>query len=135
MRTYLDSYTSETTYSYLFCTNSEDFFSNELLGNRSYANYDIMASVITSISRVDKFASISLGGMTWNSDSLGGKQTQSTTLTETTKDVYSPDGDELVATNHAFTLVWRVIFTVLAALPPVALMVWGIVVCIKRKNL
>lgn len=135
VRTYLDSYTSETTYSYLFCTNSEDFFSNELLGNRSYANYDIMASVITSISRVDKFASISLGGMTWNSDSLGGKQTQSTTLTETTKDVYSADGKELVATNYGFSLTWRVIFTVLVALPPVALTVWGIVVCIKRKNL
>ena len=67
VRTNLDSYTSEnTSSSYLFCSNSADFFSNELLGNSSYANYDVLASVISNISRTDRFATIELGGLSYN---------------------------------------------------------------------
>ncbi|MBR7116314.1 MAG: Gldg family protein [Clostridia bacterium] len=135
VRTYLDGETSETVYSYLFCTNTADFFSNELIGNKSYANRDIMASVISSISRIDRYASMSLGGLSMNSPSYGGKQTQTTTLTEKTENIYSADAKDIIAVNHAFTIVERVIFTVFVAIVPVAVMCWGIVIFIKRKNL
>lgn len=135
VRTQLDSETSETVYSYLFCTNTKDFFDKELLGNKSYANYDIMASVISSISRIDRYASMSLGGLSMNSPKYGGKQTQSTTLTDKITNIYSPDAKEIIEVNQAFRLLDKVMFTVLVAIPPVAMLVWGIVVFIKRRNL
>jgi hypothetical protein len=52
-RTVFDSVTAEYTYSYVFCANDGDFFSNELLGNASYANFEIMSALINNISRVD----------------------------------------------------------------------------------
>lgn len=134
-RTYLDSNTAETQYSYLFCTNTEDFFSNELIGNKSYANYGIMASVISSISRVDRYAPMTLGGLSMNSPSYGGKQTHTTTLKETTEKIYSADAKEVISVNYGFTIVERVIFTVIVSLIPVALLVLGVVVYIRRKNL
>ena len=70
-----------------------------------------------------------------NSPSYGGKQTQTTTLTEKTENIYSADAKDIIAVNHAFTIVERVIFTVFVAIVPVAVMCWGIVIFIKRKNL
>ena len=135
VRTYLDGDTAETSYSYLFCTNTADFFSNELLGNKSYANYGIMASVISSISRIDRYASMSLGGLSHNSPSYGGKQTHTTTLTEKPVEVYSPDAKELLCVNEAFLTWHKVLFTVLVSVLPLAIAVLGIVVRVKRKNL
>ncbi len=134
-RTYLDSETAETVYSYLFCSNTADFFSNDVIGNKSYANYGIMASVISSISRIDRYASMSLGGMSMNSPSYGGKQTVSTTLTDTATQLYAPDGTRLEGQiNNAFTSVEKVVYTILVCLPPLAAAMLGVVVFIKRKN-
>ena len=135
VRTALDADTAETTYSYFFCTNSADFFSNELIGNKSYANYGIMASFISSISRVDRYASMELGGLSYNSPSYGGKQTQSTTLTAEDVDVYSPDAKEVIAVNKAFTPAHRTVMIWLVAAFPIALAAVGIVVSVKRKHL
>ena len=135
VRTSLDGDTAETTYSYLFCTNSADFFSNDLIGNKSYANSSIMGSVISSISRIDRYASIELGGLSQNSPSYGGKQTQSTTLTESAVDVYSPDAKKIIAVNKAFLTPHKVVTTVFVSLFPVALIVLGVIVSIKRKHL
>ena len=134
-RTFLDPDTSEKTYSYLFCANSEDFFSNELLSNGSYANRGIMASVISSIGRVDRYASIDLGGHSFNSGSYGGKQTHSTTLTEEDKNIYSPDASKIIGVNRAFTKEHAVVYSVIIFIPPVVLIAVGAVIFIKRKNL
>ena len=130
-----DSHTSEAQYSYVFATATKDFLTADVLGNSTYANYTVMASVIDSISRVDRYASIELGGLSLNSPSYGGKQTYSTTLpTETTK-VYSSDAENVISVNYAFTTVYKVIFTVLVGLVPLAIGVLGVIIHIKRKHL
>jgi hypothetical protein len=134
-RTFLNPNTSETTYSYLFCTNSEDFFSNDILSNGSYSNRGIMASVMSSIGRVDRFASIDLGGHSFNSGSYGGKQTVSTTLTEKDVNVYSPDASEVIAVNKAFNSAHSFIYSLVVLTPPVVLLCVGVVMYIKRKHL
>lgn len=135
VRTALDADTAETTYSYLFCTNSKDFFSNDLIGNKSYANANIMASVISSISRIDRYASMELGGLSQNSPSYGGKQAQSTTLSEVDVSVYSPDAKEVLTVNKAFMPAHKIVMTVLVSLIPLSLAVFGIIVGVKRKHL
>ena len=135
VRTHLDSETAETVYSYLFCTNTKDFLSNSLIGNKSYANYGIMASLISSISRIDRYASMSLGGLSMNSPSYGGKQTHTTTLTETGEKIYSADAKDVISINQPFTIVDRVLFTVMISAIPVAILVYGIIVFVKRRNL
>ena len=135
VRTVLDSDTAESTYSYVFCTNSESFLSNELIGNKSYANNSIMASLISSISRIDRYASMSLGGLSQNSPSYGGKQTQSTTLSDEVVEVYSPDAKQIIAVNRAFLPGHQAVITVVVCVFPVTLIALGIIVCLKRKYL
>ena len=135
VRKNLDSYTSENTSSYLFCSSSADFFSNELLGNTSYSNYDVLASVISNISRTDKYASIELGGLSLNSPSFGGKQTLSTELSNTPSKVYSWDGKSVIKYNKGISTAAVVIFTIIVMAVPVAIATLGIVVFIKRKFL
>ncbi len=135
VRTYLDSETAETVYSYLFCTNTADFFSSDILGNRSYSNYNIASSLVGSISRTDRYASMSLGGLSMNSPSYGGKQTVSTKLTRTPTKVWSSDASEVIAINEAFGALQQVIFTVIIVIFPVAALILGVVMWLKRRNL
>lgn len=135
IRSNLDAYTGERVSSYVFCTNSGDFFSNELLGNPSYANYDIMASVISNISRTDKYATTDLGGLTTNSSTVGGKQCVSTTLSDTPKEVLSPDLHSIVRVNKGLGKGAIVAYTIIAMVPAVAALTLGIIVTIKRKFL
>ena len=135
VRKNLDSYTAENSSSYLFCSSSADFFSNELLGNTSYSNYDVLASVISNISRTDKYASIELGGLSLNSPSFGGKQTLSTELSNTPSKVYSWDGKNVIKYNKGISTAAVVIFTIIVMAVPVAIATLGIVVFIKRKFL
>ena len=74
VREAFDSDKNEYSHSYLFCANSAEFFSNELLGKSSYANFDIVSALVENISRVDIYASLELGGTSLNSSSYGGKQ-------------------------------------------------------------
>ncbi len=135
VRSVLDHYTSERSNSYMFCTNSADFMSNELLGNPSYANYDIMATVISSISRTDRYASIELGGLSLNSPNFGGKQSVSMTLSQTDTKVYSPDASEVVKINKGLSNGARTVYTIIVMIPAAAAIVLGAVVFIKRKFL
>ena len=135
VRTNLDSVTAERTTSYLFCSNSEDFLSNELLGNTSYANYDILSSVVTDISRTDRFVTMELGGMSYNSPSFGGKQTLSTQLSESPSKVFSWDGKEVIKQNRGLTRGASVTYTVVIMIVPAAILSLGIVMFIKRKFL
>jgi hypothetical protein len=115
--------------------NSKDFFSNELLSNASYANYDILASVITNVSRTDRFATMELGGMSYNSPSFGGKQTLTTKLSNSPSKIYSWDAKEIIKYNKGLSGTAIVIYTIIVMAIPVAVMALGIVVFIKRKFL
>ena len=99
-RTHLDSVTGETDFSYVVASNSEYFYSNDILGNASFANYDILASLITTVSRTERYAPISLGGSSPNSSSFGGKQLVDMTLRDYPENVYSWDGKEVVKVNR-----------------------------------
>lgn len=138
VRSALDSTTGETTLSYLFCANTEDFLSNELLGNQAYANYSIMATVVNNLSRTDRFVDIDLGGLSANSGSYGGKQSVSTTLSETNEEVYAPSTDTLVQfvkINYGLTDGARVGITLFVCAIPLTAIVLGAVMFIKRKFL
>lgn len=135
VRKNLDSVSAENSLSYLFCTSSADFFSNDLLGNSSYANYDILASIVSDISRTDRYATIELGGLSMNSPSFGGKQTLSTELSDAPSKIYTWDGKEIVKVNKGISRAAIVIYTVLIMAVPVGIATVGIVVFIKRKFL
>ena len=135
VRTNLNSETSEKTSSYFFCSNSEDFFSNELLGNASYSNYDVLASVISNITRTDKFASIELGGFSYNSTSYGGKQTLTTEMSSSPSKIYSWDAVEVIKNNKGLGRGAIVAYTIIIMAVPVAVLALGIVMFIKRKFL
>ena len=136
VRTNLDSYANENTSSaYLFCSNSADFLSNELLGNTSYANYNVLASVISNISRSDRYATIELGGFSYNSPSFGGKQSASTTLSTAPEKVYSWDATQVVKINKGLSKGAVTTYTLIVMAVPVAVAAFGIAVAIKRKFL
>lgn len=135
VRRNLDSVTAENSSSYLYCSSSPDFFSNKLLDNPSYANYDILSTVVSNISRTDRYASIELGGYSANSPSFGGKQTLSTELSDSPTRIYSWDGKSVVKYNKGLGTTAIVIYTVIVMAVPVAIVAFGIVVFIKRKFL
>ena len=135
VRSHLDSYTSETSNSYLFCANSADFFSNELLGNTSYANYDVLASVISNISRTDRYATIELGGLSYNSPSFGGKQTLSTTMSTSPSKIYSWDAKDVLKVNKGLSGTAVTWYTIIVMAIPVMIGAYGVMVFIKRKFL
>ena len=135
VRSQLNDYTNEYQRSYLFCMSSADFFSNDLLSNVSYANYDILASIVSNISRTDRYATIELGGLSFNSSSYGGKQSTSTTLSDTPTKVYSWDAKEILKYNKGLSTTAITIYTIMVMAVPVAAATLGIIVFIKRKYL
>lgn len=135
IRSNLNDTTAEREFSYIFCMNSADFFSEEILGNTSYANYDVMASVISNISRTDRYATIELGGLSMNSTSFGGKQTLSTELSNSPSKIYSWDAKEVIKYNRGLSGTAIVIYTIIVMAVPAAILTVGIVVFIKRKFL
>ena len=129
----INNKTSEYKYSYLFCSPSADAFSNEILGNASYANYDIMSALVENISRIDEHASLELGGTSLNSDKLGGKPFVNTAIsaTATTKYNSATGRDEIV--KWGLTSGDKTFLTVLVMLVPTAIATVGIIVRVKRK--
>ena len=134
-RTELDGYTATYTYSYLAAANSKDFLCSDVIGNASYANYDIVSALINNISRVDEYASISLGGMSENSTAYGGKMLRSEALSEQPTDVFSNDYKEIVKVNRGIDKTEITIFAILTAIAPVTALAVGITVRVKRKFL
>lgn len=128
------------SYSYIFCVNSPDFFSNKLLGESSYANYDIVSAVINNIARVDEHASMHLGGTSYNSAQIGGKliipMDMSTTSVMLNSNRYDSSGKLIVIKkNHGISSTAKVIYTCAVAVAPVAIAALGIVTCVKRRHL
>lgn len=132
-RTEFDNKTAEYTYSYVFCANDGDFFSDALLGNASYANYDIMSALINNISRMDIYASTDLGGTSLNTQNFGGKQLVNTALSEEDVEIYSADADKIVGINYGISKAARIVMTISIAAVPLAILIVGVVVFVKRK--
>ena len=125
----LDSFTGEYKYSYLFCANSGEYFSNEILGNASFSNYEVMSALTENMIRSDEYASIELGSTSANSMNQGGKLLLDTTMYAT--DYY--ENEVLVAKGLTSKTV--VFFTVLVMLVPVVIGALGIAVRIRRRFL
>lgn len=134
-RTFTNSVTAENTYAYMFAANSAEFLSSRVLGNPSYANYEIMSALVQNISRIDEYASIDLGGVSQNSTSFGGKQLASTALSELNVTVYSADAKTVKKVNRGISAAEKVTYSVIAFSLPVAALAVGIVIRIKRKFL
>ncbi|MBR2466788.1 MAG: Gldg family protein [Clostridia bacterium] len=130
----LDEVTSEAEYSYVFCSNSKDFFSNDLLYSNSYANFDIVSALVNNISRVDQYASMELGGSSMNSKKYGGKQLVYDTLSETPATVYNPDAT-YKETLEAITPGVKRTAVIIAVIAPLVPLTACIVIRIKRKYL
>ena len=134
-RTELDGYTAEYSYSYIAAAHSPDFLSSDVLANASYANYDILTAIINNISRADRYASISLGGLSLNSSSYGGKMLVNEGLSENDVDVFSNDASEVIKVNYGISASEIVIYGVISFIAPIAALAVGIAVRIKRKFL
>ncbi|MBQ8719785.1 MAG: Gldg family protein [Clostridia bacterium] len=131
-RMVIDSVTSNYSYSYVFAAGSADFFSNKLISEASYANYDIVSALAKNMSRTSSYASGELGGESLNSSSYGGKQLVDTSMSDTDTDIILPGGEE-VATRYGISLVVRVVYAVVIAAVPVAIAIVGTCVYLKRK--
>ena len=131
----LDPVETVYTYSYVFCANSKDFFSNDLLGNPAYANYDVISAVVENMVRTDVYASSDLGGSSMNSKSFGGKQLVSSTIYDYENKVYSPDATEVVKINKGITPLAVTVFSIFIYAVPTVIAIVGISVGIKRKFL
>lgn len=131
----LDSYTNENKYSYVFCANSPDFFSSDVLGEHSYANYDVMSSLITNMVRTDGYASIELGGFSKNSKNMYGKILDRSLISET--NVYATDKttNQLVLVHYGLSSGEAIGITAGLMLIPVGIAVAAVIMRIRRKFL
>ncbi len=121
--------------SYLFCANSKSFFSNDVIGNAYYANYDVVSSLVENISRLDVYGSSALGGESLNSPTYGGKQIHASVLSNEVVNVFSPDAKEIIETNNPITKFDKTVISIIVFAFPVAIAIWGVVVRIRRKFL
>ena len=143
VRNELDNVENVDTNSFIFCVNSKSFLGTELLGNESYANYDIVSAVVENISRVDKYADMDLGAPSDNSASLGGKYVIPVTMAEKDVTIYSnkyvdnnTDNPRIVIKeNHGIGATEKVVITCAVLVIPLALGILGAVICIKRRYL
>lgn len=140
IRSAFDSKNAINLYSYVFCANSSDFFENNLIGEPSYANHDIVSAVVEKISRIDDYA-LNLGGSSVNSSSIGGKLIIPMNMTELGETITSnkldEDGihNEIIKENNGISQTEKVVYTCFIFAVPVAVAVVGIVVAIKRRYL
>ena len=136
----IDSYSNERTYSYIFCAATNDFFGNALIGNASYANYDIVSALVQNIARLETHAPTSLGGLSLNNsdDTFGGKMLADASIRETDEYVkgVNDNGDIVVVeTKHGLPAAMLVVIIVAVTIIPLAVAIVGIVVCLKRRYL
>ena len=138
IRQNFNTVSSEYTYSYLFCSASAGLFKSDVLGQSSYANYEVTAALVDNISRIDDYASHHLGSSSMNSHRFGGKQIQNATLSEEDEMIYKQDGSGkpvLKKINRGLGTTGKVIFTSLVATVPLAVLAVGVIIVIKRKFL
>ena len=135
----IDEDTGEYSYSYIFCAASPDFFSGSTVGNPSYANFDVISALVQNIARLETHADSSLGGLSMNNsdDKFGGKMLVVSSRREDDKvqTEYDENGKRVTKTYLGLTAPKRVIYTVIIFAIPLAILVVGVVMHIKRKYL
>lgn len=131
----MDTYTAEYKYSDLFCAASADFFSNEMLGNSSYANYQIVSVITENLIRTEEYASSSLGGVSINLDNVGGKPLVDTTISKDTVTDINQTTGEVEVVKTGLTTDTAVAITVILMVLSLAVGICGIVVSVKRRYL
>lgn len=129
-----DITTGNNGFSYMLCFNSAETFSNRLLGSATYANRDILSSLISDISRTDVHATDELGSASLNSTSFAGKQTVKEQLSQTDTKYYNGDGT-LAGIKSGISSFEISAYTVLVFAAPVCALVCGIIMFIRRKFL
>lgn len=134
-RMWLDTESTEHTNSFVFCAASADFFSNSLLGNAAYGNYDVTSALVNTISRTDVYASMDLGGESYNSSSVGGKQIFEDTMEADDWQVIDINNMTTLGTKQGMTDGAKVVYTVIFMLAPAAALVLGVFVCVRRRFL
>ena len=132
-----DGDSGDMTFSYVFCAASADFFATEYLGNTSYANFDIVSSLVQNICRLDTLADSSLGGGNMNGDKMFGKVMLDTSIRaeDTSETFYNEDGSINQSYTRGLTAKRRNVIIMVIAAVPVMIAAAGVVVCIKRKYL
>ncbi len=123
-RKYTDPTEAVATYSYVFCANSKEFFSNELLSNTAYANYDVVSALVSNLVRTDSYASTELGGSSGNSPNRTGKPLVSTEISSLP-----------TASNKGLEKIDKTVYSIIIYAVPTAIAVLGIVMLLKRKVL
>ncbi len=132
IRMAIDQYTAEYDYSYVFCSPSADAFSNELLGNGSYANYEIMSGLVENISRIDSYASLELGGTSFNSENMGGKPFLDITMSPEPIFQINDNGQyEMVISGLSVSKIYS--YFILLMIVPVVIAAVGIAVKLRRR--
>lgn len=136
----IDENTGENTYSYVFCAASRDFLTNDLIGNASYANYDVVSALVQNIARLETHADSYLGGLSMNNDdnTFGGKMLLDTSIREADEYItdFNEDGNPIVVdVEHGMTTGAVITFTCIILAIPVAIAVLGIIICLKRRFL
>ena len=132
-----DGDSGDMTFSYVFCAASADFFATEYLGNTSYANFDIVSSLVQNICRLDTLADSSLGGGNMNSENMFGKLMVDTSIRaeDTSETFYNDDGSINQSYTRGLTAKRRNVIITVVAVIPVMIAAAGVAVCIKRKYL
>lgn len=104
-----------SVYSYVVAFATTELSASSYLSDPSYANYDVMYSILRTVSRTDVYSS--LGALDPNSKNFGGKHLQSTAFT----------AQPSTAGRTAFILLGTV-------LPCTALLVCAVAVTRRRRN-
>lgn len=131
VRTRTDSYSLEKYQSFMFCAATSALTENTYLTNSAYANYDVMFALVRYISGVNGYADMNLGGTSFNSESLGGKQLQYSVI-ENTEHTDSITGKDCAAFTGGSMTLWCI---VLLAVPLVTVTAVGTVICVRRRFL
>ena len=136
-RQVLNNETGEYTHSYMFCAASGEFFSDEYLGNASYANYDVVSGAVQSMARLNTYAPIELGGVSNDDEYFLGKRLVEMQIkeTDTNKFEWTGSGYVPVKTTYGLTSTMKTVYAIICAAIPFIIAVVGVVVCVRRKHL
>ena len=128
-----DTITTDSYFSYVFGSACPEMISGEYLSNAAYGNYDVMFALVRYISRTDVYASMDLGGVSFNSSNMGGKPVEYGDLSSTPVNVYQ--NGKVVFTYAGLTPSKQVTITVLViGLPVLTAFAVGVAICLRRRR-
>jgi hypothetical protein len=116
---------------YVIAVGTTKLISSNYINNSTFCNYDVVYSMLRTVSRTDRYADKDLGGLTLNSDRYGGKDLWLDDLRATTESGIFVDNDvKYHFTYKAVTDTTRAVFTVILSLLVVAVPAVGIAVSV-----